>query len=574
MFCENCGKPIESGAAFCEHCGAKLTEEVQAAPVAAAPAAAPVAVAAAPKVDIVARVKQLHAKNKFILPGIAAAIVVIIAVCLIVSALGKQVTVSDYLNVEVTGYEGNGQLHYDFDETAFALRALGLKEYDRYDSAENLDEDDLTLLEKKYKSQWKSVEKLISTMEITYELPEGRTSTTLKNGDVVTISVVLDENRAKDLGITPKRLTLEYTVAELKPVSAYDPFANFEVKFEGYQGYGSYSLVCSKTEELDLGDLIFVTTEGDNYIRIRYKDGGYSDSIYVYAEGNNGGLSNGDQVKLTASANQDNWLSQGVQLTQVETQVEVSGLKDMVAADLKDYITLEFTGLDGDGSVKVVSKQDKVTIGELVFDFVNRDVYLGNERLTYFSFSLSKTWSLTNGEEITLTVDSNTDRLARYGVILDTEPEAYTVAGLASYATNLDAIRNSLGSVVESATSVLSNWLYDSWDYAVHNSYWSNSSNPEIVVAPALYKTLLTTPKSTDSYTKNTLWLIFTATLNDSKLGEAKVLYFALALDNIAVQADGTVYLTDTSFDKHYAREDYETIYNEKIVSFNLNIFE
>ena len=73
MFCENCGKQIPDGSAFCDGCGAKLTQE--AAPVASAQTEAPVAAPAkAPFfATLLAKVKAIHQKNKLIFPIAGAA---------------------------------------------------------------------------------------------------------------------------------------------------------------------------------------------------------------------------------------------------------------------------------------------------------------------------------------------------------------------------------------------------------------------------------------------------------------------------------------------------------------------
>ncbi len=52
---------------------------------------------------------------------------IVIAVALIASSLGKRVDMNWYLKVEATGYNGYGKLDYDFDYVTFAKRVLGDK---------------------------------------------------------------------------------------------------------------------------------------------------------------------------------------------------------------------------------------------------------------------------------------------------------------------------------------------------------------------------------------------------------------------------------------------------------------
>ncbi len=590
MFCENCGKSNENGAVFCEQCGARLTppapQQVPQQPQYQQPQyqqpvyqqppyaqAAPVQ--AAPKVSVMDRVKQIHNKNKFIFPGIGAAIVLVVVVLIVVSILGKQVNVSNYLNVEVTGYEGYGQLKYDFDETAFVLRALGLKDYEGYGDADELDEEELTEIAQEYKNKTKTLEKLVNSIEITTELPEGRTSSTLKNNDVVKLTVKLNEDAAKDLGITPKKLTMEYTVTGLAEISVYNPLDNFSLVFDGYDGYGSYELICTKTEEKDLGSLIFTTTEGETYIQVQRKDEDYGSSLYVYVEMDSYyNLSNGDVATVYIETDENRYVSDGVMLGAVKKEFTVEGLKELEEYDPFSNIVAGFEGINGDGTPNFTFVEETVTVGELTFDFEDGDIYAGDEYVTYISSDYDPWRYLSNGDEFTVTLSANAETLAKYGVVLSATEKTYTVSGLATYAADLDSIRDGLTDVTAEAQSILVDWLYDSWNSAVHNSYWSSPSNQQVVAEPTLYKLILTTPKSSSSSSNNNLWMIFKATLNDSKLGEATELYFAVMVEDVAVTADGTVYLADDYFNKYHAEASYEDIYSEYIEAYNKNIFE
>ncbi len=570
MFCENCGKNNANGAVFCEHCGAKLTPS--------APQATPYAqsapVQAAPKVSIVDRVKQIHKKNKFIFPGIGAAIVLAAVILIVVSILGKQVAVSDYLNVEVTGYEGYGQLDYDFDEGSFSLRALGMKEYDGYGDTEDMSAEEVSALMEKYKNKMTDLLKLEASIKITTELPEGRTSSTLKNGDVIKVIVKMDEDTAKKLGITPKKMTYEFTVSGLEEIAVYSPLDNFDVVFEGYDGHGSYKLVCTKTEEKDLGNLIFTTTEGEEYIQIQRKDEGYPYTYYVRVECENYALKNGDTVSLAIEMQENYFVSEGVMLGAVKKEITVEGLGEQEQFDIFGNIQIAFEGINGSGEPVATYIEEEVTFGDLTFNFADGDVYAGDEYVTYISSDYSAWRNLSNGDEFTITINASADILARYGVVLSTTEKTYTVSGLATYATDLDSIRESLTDVTAEAQTILTDWIYDSWNRAVHDSYWSSPSDQEVVAEPTLHKVILTTPKSSSSGSSNTLWMIFKATLNDSKLGAPTELYFAVAVDNVAVTADGELYLSSNYFNKYAAKATYEAVYEELIKAYNKNIFE
>ncbi len=677
MFCENCGKPNPDEALFCEHCGAKME------------AVAPVAVATAapkPKLALMEKVKQFHQKNKLVLPIAAAVLVVLIAVCIIISVVGKHVDVSNYMDIRVTGYDGYGVFTYVFDEESFAMRALGLKEYKGYGDFEeaDLDEDELQDIQLDNKSKMKNLEKLMDSINISVELPEGRTRKTLKNGDVIKFVVELNEKTAKKLDITPKNLSFEYTVSDLKGPSSYNPLDNFTIDFEGYNGYGRYELVCTKTEERDLGSMIFTTREGQRYIEVAYKesgdtdsfyvyhetesdglkngdtvrmymnvepnmwasygvllgyvqkdvtvegledlqeydpmenfkvvfsgyngygsyelvctkserkeigslvfvteegsryveveyvDGGYSNSYYVNTETDSSALKNGDSVRMYVSVQQNRWAEYGVVLKDTQKNISVAGLKDVQEYDPLSNLQVVFTGLNGDGDASIQYVKPQVAVGELTFDFERGGVYLGDEYITYLNYSISSKWGLSNGQELTLSVSSNENYLARNGVKLKQLQKTVTVSNLAVYASNLDSVRSLLGSVTDQAKSILNDWMYDEWNYAVHGSYWGGS-DPKIIAEPVLHKVLLSVPKSSTNSTKNTLWLVFKATVQDSEITEPTEVYFTLCVKNIAVTGSGELYLTTERFDKYKAEMSYQDAYDKVIYAYNVDIFE
>ena len=86
-----------------------------------------------------------------------------------------------------------------------------------------------------------------------------------------------------------------------------------------------------------------------------------------------------------------------------------------------------------------------------------------------------------------------------------------------------------------------------------------------------LHKMVLTTPKSTSSYTKNTLWMIFSVTISDNKITTPTVYYFAVAQSDVAVYVDGSLYFDDY-FSKYSGRTSYDAVYTDLIDSYNLNI--
>lgn len=577
MFCENCGKQNPDGTRFCENCGAPM----QAAPAApaAAPAApaAPVAAPAAPaakKPGIVDKIKEIHKKNKLILPLIAAVLVVAVVLVCVFTSLGKRVQLKNYLDVEVTGYEGYGDLDYEMDLFTLFMRMEGNKDAKQagdYDP-DNMTEMELSSLEKKAKNY----QKFMDSIKVSMSLPEGRTRDTLRNGDVVTFEVTCNEALAKKLKVKIITGTFTYEVQGLQEASVYDLLSNFDLKLEGYNGYGKASVTCLKTETKSFGDVTVTTKEGENRVVIETED--YGTNTYgVYIEETKGNLKNGDKLVLTVhDTNEDRFVEQGLILTGMTKEIEVAGLKELVTGNLFEYINCEFTGIDGDGRAKIVPKQDTVKIGDLEFDMVNNRAKQDGKNVASFYFNINKNYDLKNGGEITIELSAGEDTLAHYGVSLSEYSKKVTVSGLGAYASGVEGIKKA-GNYAELEAwgkTVVNDYLNDSWGVAVHSSYFKDYGAPVIGQDMKLHKLILTTPKSTTSYTKNTLWLVYSVTLDDDSM-DPTLYYFAVYATNVVVMGDGTVeYMEFGSEGKYTGSSDYDKLYNDRIYAYNLNIFE
>ena len=248
MFCENCGKQIPDGSAFCDGCGAKLTQE--AAPVqATAPEAAPAAPAKAPFLaTLLAKAKAIHQKNKLIFPIAGAVVVVAIALLIVFSILGKQVSMKDYMNITAEGYDGYGYVDFDFGHTSFGMRAVGDKDVKGYD-AELEEEDDFRYMEKgdvskEYRDNFRDAQKLVASIDFEVIYPEDKSNGRLSNGDVIKVKITCKESYAEDLGLTLQDLTFDYTVEGLKAVTDFDILSYFDLVGEGYDGYGKVQMKC------------------------------------------------------------------------------------------------------------------------------------------------------------------------------------------------------------------------------------------------------------------------------------------------------------------------------------------
>ena len=571
MFCENCGKQNADGAAFCEHCGTRIAAE--AAPVAPT---APVATAEPAKkitvAGLIAKAKAIHQKNKLIFPIAGAVVVVAIALIILFSILGKQVSMKNYLEITMEGYDGYGYMSYDFGDVSFGLRAAGdkdCKEFGDGDDDEYFLGYDKSDVSKDYRDNLKKAQQLVASLEISYELPEGKTNSNLSNGDVITFTIECDEKIAEKLGLTIKDTTFEYTVEGLKTLAQFDVLSCFDLKAEGYDGYGSVKLECNQNGTKQLGDITFEMETGESRIRWTDKDG-YSGSVWVSIESDNYNLSNGDTVKIGAGISSDALISDGVELIGLEKECTVSGLQETTKVDLLQFYTVEFKGLNGSGTATVTPTQEKLTVGDYVVELATGEWTKNGEHVTYTRVWLNDDWGLSNGEIIKLKTDSNNYTLQENGIKITTTEIELTVSNLGTYLTSLSEIKDS-SAYEDAGKQVVLDYLNDNWGAAVHDSWFGSYSNQTIGDDIKLHKMVLTSPKSSTSYTKNSLWMIFSVTVSDNQITTPTVYYFAVAQSDVAVQGDGSLYF-DTYFNKYAGKPSYEAVYTDLIESYNLNI--
>ena len=565
MFCENCGKQTTDGAAFCEHCGAKI-ETAPVAPAAPAATAAPVEAAAPAKkftfAGLIEKAKAIHQKNKLIFPIIGAVLVVAIALAIVFGILGKQVSMKDYMDITMEGYDGYGYMDYEFGDVSFGLRAAGdtdCKEFGDGDDDETFLGYDKTDVSKKYRDKLRDAQKLVASLEISYELPEGKVNGKLSNGDVIKFTIEVDEELAEELGLTIKDATFEYTVEGLKPLAKFDILSYFDLAGDGYDGYGTVSLKCNQTVTKQVGNISFEMEAGESRVRWVDKNGDIG-TIWVSIDGKYYEMSNGDKVKAYVEASSDRFIEYGVDLINIEKEYTVAGLKEIINIDLLEYYTVEFKGVDGSGSATVVPKQETITVGEYTVNLVTGEWYKGESYVYYTYAYLSKNWGLTNGDEIELYLsDTN---LSSLGVKVTNESKKVTVATLGSYVMELSDIKDDTA-YQEAAKKAVVAYLERSWSIAVHDS-WYGTYTDQAVSSVELYKMVLATNHSA-YYDFNDLWMVYKVVVSDNEITTPTAYYIAVAQDNVYVNADGTLMLDSESFGTYSGRTSYEKLYSDTI---------
>lgn len=568
MFCENCGKQIPDGSAFCENCGAKM--EQVAAP--AAPVATTVPAKKPVFASFVEKVKAIHQKNKLIFPIAGALLVVAVALIVVFSILGKQVSMKDYMSITLDGYDGYGQIDAEFGYMSFGMRAVGDKdsrEYGDHDEEEWFQSLESSEVSKDYRKNLKKAQKLVDSIGFSYVYPEGKYDGNLSNGDVIQFTIEYDEDLADELGLTIKNATFEYKIEGLKSIAKFDVLSYFNLKCEGYDGYGEVELVCNQTAEKRVGSLTFTMEEGAS--RIRYStDEGNTGTIYVYINDVTYNRSNGDVISVELDEYTDGYVQYGVDLTGLKKEYTVSGLKETTKVDLLQYYKVEFEGLNGSGKAKITPTQESLTVGELTVDLTTGEWTRDGDFVTSTRVWLNDSWGLTNGDVIKLYFSPSESTFSSNGIKFETTEEEITVSNLAAYVTTLSEIKDYSAQEAIGKQAIL-DWLNDDWSRSVYGSFFGSYSNQSIGDDIKLYKMVLTTPKSTSSYDKNNLFLIYSVTISDNKITTPTVYYFAVEYGDVAVYADGTLY-TGEYYNKHSGRATYEALYQEEIEGYNVNV--
>lgn len=566
MFCENCGKQIEDNATFCEHCGAKQENAPVAAP--AAPKAAPAFVTA-----VKTKVAAIHKKNKWILPACAAALVAIIVAIVLIVNIASQVPMQNYVKVEVSGFEGYSYFYCDLDEETMLLRVMGEEDCKEYGDYEYLGISPEEYLMKIYNdvSSKKTFVRLAESLDVTYEFPEGKTAYNLCNGDEVKIILTCDEDAAKELGVALKSGTFTYTVSGLQAIETIDVLEYFDVTYEGATDYARAYLTCTKSETVTKAGITFFFTEGQRYFEYARDD--YRNTIYLDLQAeNNGYLKNGSTVSISLPYEADYFADEGLLFASVKKDITVAGLQEPVEFDLLQYVKPVYTGLNGSGHLKLEATEQEVTFGDYRFDIEDGNCYYKDERICYFYFNSSKSYSLSNGDTVTITISCDEEDLARKGLKLKATTTDVAVAGLHEYVTKLSQLSSVMSSYETAAKETIMNYLNEDWSFAVHNSYWGSYSDQTIGDDLTLYKTILTTHKSSNSASDNALWLIYSVTLSDNKLTTPTTYYFAVEDAAIAVSpADNTLY-NEIRLTKYRGYTSYEDLYKTEIENYNLNI--
>lgn len=162
------------------------------------------------------------------------------------------------------------------------------------------------------------------------------------------------------------------------------------------------------------------------------------DAVSYNIDGNSTGLSNGDEVTVSLTADNDKLKEHGIQFTDSTATFKVSGLGDSASAnsnaennkseenndelvelDVFEGLSVTYSGNAPKGKAWISYEGDN--------DFIKNNV----------NFSADNSSNLSNGDVIVITAKCNEDILANNGYKITNSEKSFTVKGLEYYPDNL-----------------------------------------------------------------------------------------------------------------------------------------
>ena len=214
------------------------------------------------------------------------AVLAILIMMLALTGCSKKIEVNmePYISVAYSGYNGNGVAKFDFDYASFEYEIM---------------------------SQWKEDEKNweklgeLTNLEMTINC-EPASVEGLSNGDTVTVTMTVDEEKAKELGYSFSGMSKSFTVEGLTDAVMIDPFDEsiMQISVEGTSPFASLTM---------------------NYVGSRTAPEAY----ITYMADKQYDLANGDTVTITATMS-EKYTQQGYLLTRNEMTVTVEGLQSYI----------------------------------------------------------------------------------------------------------------------------------------------------------------------------------------------------------------------------------------------------
>lgn len=228
-------------------------------------------------------------------------------------------------------------------------------------------------------------------------------------------------------------------------------------------------------------------------------------------------LSNGDEVTLTWDC-EDEVASEyfKCKLKYSDISYTVSNLEEVGYFNPFEYIEVSFSGTAPDGQVNIIKNENI-------------------EEMKSISFTTDKTYELSNGDNITITVNPiNTNSFVeQFGTVLEKTEMSYVVEGLPYYVTDINDIPSELmEKMIKQGEDV----------FRADVARWWN--NPEQLNSISMIGNYFLTlkPGMTQGWgsSANYLYVIYKISATNPNLEQDLEYYYYVAYDSIIMLGDGT----------------------------------
>ena len=143
------------------------------------------------------------------------------------------------------------------------------------------------------------------------------------------------------------------------------------------------------------------------------------DSVKYELDGEKTGLSNGDKLKITMTADNERLENLGLKFKLDEYTYVVEGLEEPKELDIWDGVTVTYDGISSSGSAKA--------------EYNGNDEFVKNN----VRYSIDKAYGLSNGDEIVVKASCSQNKLDENLYVIKETEKSYTVEGLPYYAQDI-----------------------------------------------------------------------------------------------------------------------------------------
>lgn len=229
------------------------------------------------------------------------------------------------------------------------------------------------------------------------------------------------------------------------------------------------------------------------------------------------GLKNGDVITFTWNCDDEAAAEDfKAKLVYKDLDFTVSDLDEVELADPFENLEVTFDGFSGDARAYVNNHSSK-------------------EHISTLHFRVSPDSGLSNGDEVTVTVDDNWNEeyyVERYGITLSQLEKTYTVEGLNTYLSSMEDLDDSaLAAMKSQGEDVIRAYVANRWD--------EHESLDRITYIGSY----LLTAKDISKYNKNMYYLVYQIDASDNYdeqgIHNPFSFYYSIRYDNIVLTGDG-----------------------------------